>query len=107
LVGPVERERDDPRKWPWPGGALDFVVEEQPARLARRIESGSVFVGNDSGPTHLAAMLGVPTVAVFVATDPAIWAPVGAHVHVIGAAAELPSIDDVDGLLDEALAWRG
>ena len=107
LVGPVERERDDPRKWPWPGGCLDFVVEEQPARLARRIESSSVFVGNDSGPTHLAAMLGVPTVAVFVATDPTIWAPVGAHVHVIGAAAELPSIDGVDGLLDEALAWRG
>ena len=107
VVGPVETERDDPRSWPWPAGAVEFIVAEQPVRLAQRLESGRVFVGNDSGTTHLAAMLGVPTVAVFVATDPTVWAPVGAHVHVIGDASTLPGIDDVEQLLGQALAWRG
>jgi ADP-heptose:LPS heptosyltransferase len=31
------------------------------------------FLGNDSGLTHVAAALGLPTVAVFGPTDPAIW----------------------------------
>jgi ADP-heptose:LPS heptosyltransferase len=38
------------------------------------------FLGNDSGLTHLAAALGVPTVGVYGPTDPAIWAPRGEHV---------------------------
>ena len=43
-----------------------------------------MFVGNDSGTTHLAAMLGAPTVALFGPTDPAVWAPTGPRVRVLG-----------------------
>ena len=50
--------------------------------LARRLERASGFVGNDSGVTHLAAALLVPTTALFVTTDPAVWAPTGDHVRV-------------------------
>ncbi len=49
------------------------------ARLARE---AAAFVGNDSGPTHLAAALGVPTEALFVATDPEVWRPLGSAVRV-------------------------
>jgi len=35
----------------------------------------ALFVGADSGPTHLAAAMGVPVVAVFGPTDPAVYAP--------------------------------
>jgi ADP-heptose:LPS heptosyltransferase len=45
-------------------------------------------VGNDSGPTHLAAVVGCPTVALFGPTDPAVWAPVGSHVRIVGARAD-------------------
>ena len=41
------------------------------------------YVGHDAGPTHLAAQLGVPTVALFGPTDPRVWAPVGVDVRVI------------------------
>lgn len=41
------------------------------------------YVGHDAGPSHLAAQLGVPTVALFGPTDPAVWAPVGVDVRVI------------------------
>ncbi|HEU4419236.1 MAG TPA: glycosyltransferase family 9 protein [Planctomycetota bacterium] len=83
VVGPAEIERDDPRRWSWPAGVA-FVVEREPAMLARQLAEASAFVGNDSGPSHLAAMLAVPTVAIFGPTDPSIWAPVGPHVTVAG-----------------------
>ena len=41
------------------------------------------YVGHDAGPTHLAAQLGVPTLALFGPTDPAVWAPVGTEVAVL------------------------
>lgn len=43
----------------------------------------SCYVGNDAGPTHLAAQLGLPTVALFGPTPPLVWAPVGPAVTVL------------------------
>lgn len=83
LVGPVETERDDPRGWAWPVG-VTFVVEAGLVAVARRLEGAAAFVGNDSGTTHLAAMLGVPTVALFGPSDPAVFAPLGPRVTVLG-----------------------
>lgn len=40
------------------------------------------FIGGDSGPIHLAAALGVPTVALFGPTDPHRSGPLGNHVWV-------------------------
>lgn len=43
----------------------------------------TTFIGNDSGPTHLAAMMGTPCVAIFSARNPpGQWGPLGQH-HVI------------------------
>ena len=39
--------------------------------------SARLYAGNDSGVTHLAAALGVPTIALFRTTDPAVWRPLG------------------------------
>lgn len=41
--------------------------------LAARLAGTRLFVGNDSGITHLAAALGVPTLALYLTTDPLIW----------------------------------
>lgn len=43
--------------------------------LIALIAGARLFVGNDTGPTHIAAAAGCPTVAIFAATDPAIWGP--------------------------------
>ena len=45
------------------------------------VEQASVFLGNDSGPGHLAASLGIPTRIVFRSTDRKIWAPLGPRVE--------------------------
>jgi hypothetical protein len=52
--------------------------------LERRIRGARVFVGADSGPTHLAGQLGVETVALFGPTEVEAWAPIGPRVRVIG-----------------------
>lgn len=55
--------------------------------LAGILAQARVYVGHDSGVTHLSALLGVPTVAIFGPTDPQQWAPRGAHVSVVTGAA--------------------
>ena len=54
--------------------------------LAVLLSGCAAVVGGDTGPVHLAASLGVPTVAVFVATDPARNGPRGERVRVLAAA---------------------
>ena len=84
VVGEVERDR-----WPTadPGASC-----RRPPRSATRLRCSDLlgelitadgFVGNDSGPAHLAGVLGVPTVAVFGPTDPARWHPLGPAVRAI------------------------
>ena len=45
--------------------------------LASVMEGCHLFIGNDSGITHMAAALGLPTVSLFGPTDHKIWAPGG------------------------------
>jgi heptosyltransferase-3 len=59
--------------------------------LACWISTARVYIGNDSGISHLAAAVGTPVVAIFVSTDPRIWAPRGSHV----IALENPSVAEV------------
>jgi ADP-heptose:LPS heptosyltransferase len=63
--------------------SVDVLHEPSIDDLAGRIATAACFVGNDSGPAHLAAALLVPTVAVFGPTDPELWAPAGPHVRVV------------------------
>jgi heptosyltransferase-1 len=48
-----------------------------PASTARLAARAALFVGVDSGPTHLAAAAGAPTLALFGPTDSARFGPVG------------------------------
>ncbi len=47
------------------------TLEEVKSLLA----GAALFVGNDSGPAHLAAALGLPVTVLFGASDPEIWGP--------------------------------
>ena len=50
--------------------------------LACWLARARLYIGNDSGITHLAAAVGTPVLALFGPTDPSVWAPRGAHVRV-------------------------
>lgn len=47
------------------------------------LRGARVFVGNDSGISHLAAAVETPVVAFFRSTDPRVWSPRGISVHVV------------------------
>jgi len=51
--------------------------------LAEWLTGATLYIGNDSGITHLAAAVAVPTIAIFGPTDPLVWAPRGSHVQVV------------------------
>lgn len=51
--------------------------------LLALLKGADGFIGNDAGISHLAAFLGVPTVAVFGPSDPQRWHPVGAAVKIV------------------------
>lgn len=64
--------------------------------LARQLSNAKLYIGNDSGITHLAAACGCRTVAVFGATNANVWAPKGKHVMVVGNAG-WPTVGEVMG----------
>jgi ADP-heptose:LPS heptosyltransferase len=83
LLGEVELER-------WPAAVIRALADEAEVvtppsycELGRLLEHCSLFIGNDSGPGHLAAMLGVPTLSLFTATPAAVWRPLGPRAHVL------------------------
>lgn len=39
------------------------------------MSEASLFLGNDSGPAHIAAAFGIPVIAIFGSSDPAVWHP--------------------------------
>ncbi len=64
--------------------------------LAGVIAQAALYIGHDSGLTHLSALIGTPTVALFGPTSSERWAPRGPHVTVLrGAPCTCRSWDDV------------
>ena len=61
-------------------GATPSVRDLSVAGLAVFLSRCALYVGNDSGVTHLAGLLGVTTVALFGPTEPELWAPLGPYV---------------------------
>lgn len=82
-----------PFKWSaGPEEALDEAVRfDDLYALGCWLSTARVYIGNDSGISHLAAAVGSPVVAVFLETDPAIWSPRGERV----TALVRPSVDQV------------
>jgi ADP-heptose:LPS heptosyltransferase len=51
--------------------------------LARWMKGAQLYIGNDSGITHLAAAIGTKVLALFGPTDPKTWAPRGENVSIL------------------------
>lgn len=105
---PLDSFRQAAARWPaaveWCAGpeeALDGAVRfGDLEELSAWLSGAAGYLGNDSGITHLAAALGVRTIAVFTTSDPAVWAPRGANVIVLSN----PSAEDVSRQLERL--WR-
>jgi len=75
-----------------PEEPLDHAVRiEDLYDLACWLSAARLYIGNDSGIAHLAAAVGTPVLAIFLSTDPRIWAPRGPRVTVL----EHPTVTQV------------
>jgi heptosyltransferase-3 len=99
LLGEVERDRFSPSDIAklqslapvrYPATYTDLLAELSTARC---------FIGNDSGPAHLAGIIGLPTLAIFGPTDPSIWRPLGPHVQTLRSPTPSDVLETVQSLL--------
>ena len=99
LWGPVEEERlgrlPDPFLPLHPPGLLE---------LAGLLARADLFVGNDSGPSHIAAAVGTPTLTLFGPTDPRLWSPRSSQSRILRAPRRQLSALGVDSVLKAVLA---
>jgi ADP-heptose:LPS heptosyltransferase len=56
------------------------------------IAGAALFLGNDSGPAHMAAAFGIPVVVIFGGSDPMVWAPWRTQAEVVIARGGIASI---------------
>jgi ADP-heptose:LPS heptosyltransferase len=62
---------------------LTTVVDAPLMQVAGLLQRCRGYLGNDSGITHLAALLNIPTVALFGPSDLVVWHPIGSSVRVL------------------------
>jgi ADP-heptose:LPS heptosyltransferase len=69
--------------------------------VGRYLQHAQLFIGHDSGLSHLAGRLGVPSVLLFGPTDPAKWAPRGKHVAIMRNSCLCVGKESIDQCIDK------
>jgi ADP-heptose:LPS heptosyltransferase len=95
IFGPVEDEKLN---------AEDFTKEriERPQDvevLAGLLSGASLYIGNDSGVSHLSGFVGTPTIVLYKTTDPKKWGVLGKKVVHISDANEESTMRKIQGCL--------
>jgi ADP-heptose:LPS heptosyltransferase len=85
VLGPVEQEQTTVMNF-WKSMLVAQGLSL--AQLVALLSRSDLYLGNDSGVTHLAAMIGVETVAVFGPTAVRQWAPRGKRVTTVAQKVE-------------------
>lgn len=101
LSGPAEDEALKDRLDAFVRGrsAAVHYADADLVAVAALLSHADLYLGNDSGVTHLAAAVGAPVLALFGPTDRSVWGPQGAETAVLAAG-------DLAGLAVDAVASR-
>jgi hypothetical protein len=104
LLGPAEVEQFSNAAIKKITGAAKYLTDLSLTQVLELLSCADAFLGNDSGITHLAAALGVKTIAVFGPTNPDLYSPIGPVVTVIASSdtdfAKKPSVSLQQELLN-------
>ena len=83
VLGPAECElglgRDIPES------RFKIIYPESIIDLCSLLCGASFYIGNDSGVSHMSALVDTPSVVLFGPTDPVIWRPLGTNVSVVSS----------------------
>jgi len=82
LLGPAEREEAEQ----WASGGASVARDLSLEEAAGLIADAQLFLGNDSGISHLAGAVGARGAVIFGVTDPYRWAPLGGELWAIAPA---------------------
>ncbi len=89
VLGPAELERGLPEKL----RGRHIFSPKTVSELKELLLKAALYIGNDSGPSHLAAAIGIRTIAIYISTDPAIWGTVGKYSTNIRASDQQEALD--------------
>ncbi len=97
LIGPAEKENFGDEKLNKIKTSFNMLCNLKLEQAVGLISCCSLYVGNDSGLTHLSGCIGTKTIAIFTATNPLVYSPAGSCVETI-------SIDSEDFVNDADIA---
>jgi heptosyltransferase III len=83
ILGPAEMERFSPSSKHKIEEAGKLLTNLSLSEVLAVLSNAGGYIGNDSGITHLAAGLGIKTVAVFGPTNPSVYSPIGPAVTIL------------------------
>ena len=83
LLGPAEMERFGESTISYIRELGNLLTDLPLSDVLAILSCSRGYLGNDSGITHLAAAVGIRTVAVFGPTEPAVYAPIGPAVTIL------------------------
>jgi heptosyltransferase III len=84
ISGEADKAQTDQLEREWKNRDVRFARNLPLSHLAAVLER-SIFVGHDSGISHLAAAAGANCILLFGPTDPDVWAPANDNVQILGA----------------------
>lgn len=94
VLGPAERDLK-----PVFSSRFTVVEPEGPLELAHLLSRATLFVGNDSGVSHLSAVLGTKTLALFKGQNYVQWGVRGRDAHNLEAASEAQAMTRIQKAL--------
>jgi len=106
VSGEADKEQTAQLEHAWKDRDIRFAKDLTLPHLAAVLEH-TIFVGHDSGISHLAAAAGAKCILLFGPTDPHVWAPKNQNVQILRAQSGNLSdlgIESVEAVLGDALA---
>ena len=84
ISGEADEAQTDQLQREWKNRGARYAKDLPLPRLAAVLER-SIFIGHDSGISHLAAAAGANCILLFGPTDPDVWAPINDNVQILRA----------------------
>lgn len=97
IMGPAEIENGLPDFFP----GQQLIFPENPVALADWLENAILFIGNDSGVSHLAGYMGIASIVFYISTNPQKWGVLGHQVTWIVAKTEQEAFSKFQNTLKE------
>jgi len=99
LFGPAEEEAFYEYSEKLQEKDLEAIFCTEAQALEQILQGCMLYLGHDSGPTHLSALMGISTIALFKTSSIKLWRPVGRRVKILRAKDEYRILNLIQGVL--------